>query len=734
MLGDSHAGDASSRSPGGRPDLDIRVARDYPELLQRIPAIIYIADAGPAGRWHYVSPQIRAILGYTSEEWRAESSLWAARLHPEDREWVLSSEAEEAAARSEGSAIEYRMLHRDGHVVWLRDDASLVRLQDGSVRWHGVLSDITERKQVEVELERRAAQQAAVAKFGEAALEGATAHELVQRAVTVAAGTLGVELAGVAELLGDDQSLMLRAAHGWPQGALGNLVSFEQSPILRALGVRSGVTVVIEGGRGRFGVLGAHSTRQRDFDAGDVDFLQSLANVLADALERQAIEDDIRHRALHDELTGLPNRTLFLDRLEHTLAALRRRGGMAAILFLDLDHFKLVNDSLGHHVGDELLAAAAPRLKQAVRASDTVARFGGDEFGILLEAIADEDDAAHMAERVAAAFSRPFVLQGSEHFVSASVGIAVAHGTELPEELIRDADAAMYRAKERGRARYELFDEVMRSRAISRLRIENDLRRALERHELLLEYQPMVSLIDGSIWSVEALVRWQHPNRGLLMPSDFLPIAEGNGLIEPIGRWVLEQACRQAGHWYRARPDDAPVGISVNLSALQIARPELPELVLASVRAGGLDPACLSLELKERSMLGDFEALHEALDALKALGVRLVLDDFGMGHSSFTYLTRLPLDAIKVDRAFVDGLGTDGRDTAITEAIVAMARALSLEVIAAGVETQAQAEALLAMGCRLAQGFHFSRPVLPARVSEMLQGGKRLGVGGHAHG
>jgi diguanylate cyclase (GGDEF)-like protein len=403
---------------------------------------------------------------------------------------------------------------------------------------------------------------------------------------------------------------------------------------------------------------------------------------------------------------------------------------MAAILFLDLDHFKLVNDSLGHHVGDELLAAAAPRLKQAVRATDTVARFGGDEFGILLEAIADEDDATHMAERVAAAFSRPFVLEGSEHFVSASVGIAVARGHELPEELIRDADAAMYRAKERGRARYELFDEVMRSRAISRLRIENDLRRALEREELRLEYQPMVSLSDGTIWSIEALVRWQHPKRGLVMPAEFLPIAEGNGLIEPIGRWVLDQACRQAGQWYRARPDAAPVGISVNLSALQISRPELPELVLSSLLAGGLDPACLSLEIKERSTLGDFDALREALEALKALGVRLVLDDFGMGHSSFTCLTRLPLDAIKVDRAFVDGLGTDGRDTAITEAIVAMSRALSLEVIAAGVETQAQAEALLAMGCRLAQGYHFSRPVRPARVSEMLHGGARLAAGG----
>jgi predicted signal transduction protein with EAL and GGDEF domain len=358
-----------------------------------------------------------------------------------------------------------------------------------------------------------------------------------------------------------------------------------------------------------------------------------------------------------------------------------------------------------------------------------VARFGGDEFGILLDEIADERDATHMAERVAAAFSRPFVLAGNEHFVSASIGIALARGGELPQELIRDADAAMYRAKERGRARYELFDEVMRGRAIARLRVENDLRRALERDELRLEYQPLVSLSDGSIRSVEALLRWEHPERGRVMPSEFLPIAEGNGLIEPIGRWVLEQACRQAGYWYAARPDDAPVGISVNLSALQIARAGLPELVLSSLHSSGLDPACLSLEIKESAMLGDFDALHDALDALKDLGVRLVLDDFGMGYSSLTYLTRLPLDALKVDRSFVDGLGTDGRDTAITEAIIAMSRALSLDVIAAGVETRAQADALLALGCRVAQGYYFSRAVPATSISEMLHGGRLLPAG-----
>ncbi len=452
-----------------------------------------------------------------------------ARVHPADRDWVLDSEAGHATDEGHPTAIEYRMLHRDGHEVWIRDDAALVELDDGTLRWHGVLSDVTERKRVEAVLERRAAQQAAVAKFGEHALEGATTSELMQRAVSVAAETLGADLVGVAELLPDQSGFAVRAGYGWPDPDVTDVTlpggsasqagfailggkpvvvedwaepqPFAQSAAIQRMGIQSGIVVVIEGSRGPFGILGAHSVRAREYDAGDVDFLQSLANVLADALERQAIEDDIRHRALHDSLTGLPNRALFLDRLDHTLAALRRRGGLAAILFLDLDHFKLVNDSLGHHVGDELLTAAAPRLKQAVRASDTVARFGGDEFGILLEAIADERDAIQMAERVAAAFSRPFVLDGNEHFVSASVGIALARGGELAAELIRDADAAMYRAKERGRARYELFDEVMRGRAIARLRVENDLRRALERDELRLEYQPIVSLSRRSIRS-----------------------------------------------------------------------------------------------------------------------------------------------------------------------------------------------------------------------------------------
>jgi diguanylate cyclase (GGDEF)-like protein/PAS domain S-box-containing protein len=726
----------------------------YPELLDRVPAIIYVADAGDIGRWHYVSPQIRSILGYTPEEWCADAGLWASRLHPQDRDRVLRHEARsEADLAHPGGASEYRLRHRDGHMVWIRDDALLVPDRDGSLRWHGVLSDISERKQVEAELEQRAAQQSAVARLGEHALEGISTAELMNEAVAGAAEILDVGVAVVLEHLPVDDLLVLRAGVGWPPSAIDELRfpagaasqagytmktgrpvlvtdwrterRFRNSPPLAELETRSGLSVIIDGPHGPFGVLGIHCMQPRDFGAGDVDFLQSLANVLADALQRQATEDRIRHRALHDSLTGLPNRVLFLDRLEQALARLRRRDTIVAVLFLDFDRFKLVNDSLGHQVGDELLAAAAPRLKQAVRASDTVARFGGDEFGILLEEVAGEREAVDMAERIAAVFTRPFVLAGSEHFVTISIGIALARGGELAEDLIRDADAAMYRAKEHGRARYELFDEVMRDRAIVRLRVGNDLRRALERDELRIEYQPVVSLRDQSIIGVEALLRWEHPERGRIPPTEFIPIAEEDGLIEPIGLWVLERACGQAAHWCRARPEAAAIGMSVNLSVVQVTNRGFPALIAEVLRTTGLDPSCLSVEITESVMLRDAAALTDALPALKSIGLRLVLDDFGTGYSSLGYLTRLPLDAIKIDRSFVDGLGTDRRDTAITEAIIAMSHALSLEVVAEGVETALQAAELSRLGCGIGQGFLFSQAVPAAEITRML----RLGPG-----
>jgi diguanylate cyclase (GGDEF)-like protein len=639
------------------------------------------------------------------------------------------------------------MLHRDGHVVWIRDDGSLHRDSAGRLRWYGVLSDITEQKRAEAELERRAAQQAAVARLGERALESVDISELIDQACAAATELLDVELASVAELAADRKMFRLRAGRGWPPGHIGTLTlggdpatqagytissgapvvvtdweteeRFAESLALQA-GARSGISVTIEGLVQPFGVFAVHSMRPRQYSAGDVDFVQSLANVLADALARQATEDEIRHRALHDSLTGLPNRTLFLDRLEHTLARLRRGSSLAAVIFLDLDRFKLVNDSLGHLAGDELLTAVGPRLKQALRATDTVARFGGDEFGILLEDIASEVAATQAAQRIAAVFARPFVLGSVEHFITASVGIALARGGERADELVRDADTAMYRAKEGGRARYELFDDDLRARAVSRLRMETELRRSMDRRELWLAYQPVVSLRDETIVSVEALLRWRHPERGLIPPAEFVPIAEETGLIESIGSWVLDEACRQAAQWHAAMPDRAPVAISVNLSAVQIANAMLPDTVAMAVRAADLDPSSLRLEITESVLIGETAGLTENLASLRELGVQLVLDDFGTGYSSLGYLTRLPLDALKVDRAFVAGLGHDPQDTSITEAIIAMARALSLPVICEGVETEMQLAELRRMGCDQIQGYYFSRPVDAQTIMSML--------------
>jgi diguanylate cyclase (GGDEF)-like protein/PAS domain S-box-containing protein len=723
---------------------------DHTQLLDRLPAIIYIADAGAAGRWHYVSPQVKEILGFSPEEWRARPQLWAERLHPDDRNRVLEGEELYHVGAPQTSADEYRMIHRDGRTVWIRDDAVLVR-EHGTTRWHGVLSDISDRKQAEAELEQRAAQQAAVARLGEHALEGASPTALMQEAVTRAAEILGVEISGVAQYLADEDCLILRNGVGWPKSAIGSVRlpagnasqvgytvltqapvvvedwtlerRFGESPFLKDLGARSGLTVPIEGREGPFGALGVQSLAPRSFSAGDIDFLQALANVLADAITRQSTEDDIRHRALHDTLTELPNRALFLDRLEQALARNRRRRSLTAILFLDLDRFKLVNDSLGHQVGDELLSSIAPRLRQAVRASDTVARFGGDEFAIMVEDIPDERLAVETAERIAAAFAKPFALRGREHFVTTSVGIALSRGRDHADELIRDADAAMYRAKERGGARYELFDEVMRGRAIARLGVENDLRRALERDELALHYQPLVSLGTRAIVGVEALLRWYHPERGLISPAEFIPVAEETGMIEPIGRWVLEQACADAKRWQNARHGTEPLGISVNLSGVQLANPELADVVVGALERSDLDPSCLSLEITESVLLADADSLTEVLAALKTTGVRVVLDDFGTGYSSLAYLTRLPLDALKVDRSFVNGLGSEPRDTAITQAIIAMAKVLGLGVVAEGVELPRQVTELRALGCGLAQGFHFSRPVPAAEITQMLVSG-----------
>jgi diguanylate cyclase (GGDEF)-like protein/PAS domain S-box-containing protein len=554
----------------------------YRSLVEQIPTVIYMDDVDETNSALYRSPFIREMLGYTPEELVSGSVSWQDLLHAEDRELVL---AENARTNKSGKPfkIEYRLIHRDGRVVWVRDEAMLIRDDAGEpLYWQGVFIDITERKELEAQLV---------------------------------------------------------------------------------------------------------------------------------------------HQAFHDPLTGLPNRVLFMDRLGQGLARTARHGHRIAILFLDLDNFKVINDSLGHKAGDQLLVAVADRLLACVRPGDTVARFGGDEFTLLLEYVSDSQEPARVAERVSEELHVTFNIEGHEVVVTTSIGISLgASGYDEPEDLLRNADVAMYEAKNKGRARHELFNSDMDARARERLQLEGETRHAVSEGEFRVYYQPVVKLDTGKIIEVEALVRWEHPRHGLLSPDNFIPLAEETGLIVPIGQRVLEDACRQVRSWQKHTGVRGLV-LSVNLSPKQLQYPELVEDVSQILSRTELDPRYLKLEITERLMMDDAESSIVILRKLRDMGVQIAIDDFGTGYSSLSYLKRFPVNVLKIDRSFVEGLGRVSEDTAIVRATIAFARSLGMSVTAEGIETAEQLTYVRALGCDLGQGYYLSRPLPSDAAGELLCGG-----------
>jgi len=716
--------------------------------LEHVDAAVCAVDA--EGRITSFNPAAERMFGYDEAEVLGRSPLDLLNAEPRRR----TEAAREAVLADGRHASAWRLRRKSGeefdghiHTVAVSDDHGGLK---GMV---AVYQDLSERLALIAALERKAAQQAAVAALGERALEAEHPSALVDRAVEMVRQTLQVELVALFELVDEGRMLALAAGAGFPDDFVGHTTvpggwvdgqegftlirrepvivddarrerRFVQAALVGDLGAIAGASVVVQGHGGTHAVLAAYAARPGAFTAEDVTFLQSMANVLGDALDRFAGEEEIRHRGLHDPLTELPNRTLVLDRLAQAVARVDRTGPAhprIALLFLDLDHFKNINDGLGHRAGDDVLCQVADRLRAAVRPVDTVGRFGGDEFVVLCEDVIDEAMARTIAERLAASFEKPFRAGGDDHVLGASIGVALmdtgADAVLDPDALLRDADAAMYRAKEAGRSRIEVFDMGMRAWAVDRLATEAALRRALEADdEIVVHYQPIVDLADGAIAAVEALVRWQHPERGLLGPDAFVGVAEDSGLIVPLGRRVLELACAQAAAWAAGRGEDrAVLPVHVNLSPRQLHDQSLVDTVVAAL--GDAAPGSLALEITEGTLIDRGVDRVALLEELRDRGVALVLDDFGTGWSSLARLAELPIGGLKVDRSFVADI--DGRGGPIVDAIVRLARAFDLPVVAEGIETAAQLEALGRLDCGLGQGFLFARP-LPAEALTAL--------------
>ena len=654
----------------------------FRSLVENARDVIHVINGD--GTTRYITPSVQHLLGFRPEELIGKMAL--DLVHPDDRATAMAALRLDRYAPGAGRGLEFRVGHRDGS--WRVFEGVGTNLMDDPTVQGVIVNsrDITGRKRAEEETARLAAfPRATPSPILECDAEGVViyANPAAERTLR----ELAVE--DTRRLLPEEHELIVRRV------------------LETGVGVRDAEVGI--GGR----VLAWLYNPQPG--------LGTVHLFGEDVTERQQSQARLYHEAMHDALTGLPNRPFFMQRL--TAALVRHRRGEAAppaVLFLDLDRFKVVNDSLGHHVGDELLVAVAGRLRGCVRDEDTVARFGGDEFAVLLEELDDPAYASLVAERIASAVAAPVNLSGYEVFTGASIGIAMgAEGHDRPEYLLRNADMAMYRAKGSGASRYEVFDRAMHARALARLQMETDLRRALSRGEFVLHYQPIVALSTGRMIGVEALCRWMHPEQGMIPPGDFIGTAEETGIIVPLGEWVLEEACTRLAEW-RAEFAHARIAVSVNLSARQFAHRGLVGHVRRTLERTGLDARHLKLELTESVLMEGGGTTAAMLQELSDLGIDLQLDDFGTGYSSLAYLHRFPIGALKIDRSFVSRMLPQDPTAQLVRSIASMAKGLNLAVTAEGVETMEQLAQVREIGCDFAQGFLISRPLPAAAMRDLL--------------
>ena len=657
----------------------------------------------------YVSPSILNIIGYTPQELVGNYPL--ETVHPDDVNRMRDAYAAAIADPSKVTAVTYRRRHKDGHYIWCESTGRAIVGEAGAVEEvHIITRDISERRRAEEQL--RAAESRYRSIF-ENAVEG-----IFQ---TSPDGRYLAANPSLARIYGYDSPAQLVGSYSDISRQLylddGKRAEFVER--MKKEGKVSNFEAEIRR-KDEQTIWISENAREVRGDDGELLYYEGTVE---DITARKVAQDQLLHDALHDKLTNLANRALFSDRLAQAFSRMKRHpDAVFAVLFLDFDRFKNINDSLGHLAGDQLLIAIARRLEGCLRPGDTVSRLGGDEFAILLEDVNEQSDATNVAERVQSAMTQPFTLMGQEIFSSASIGIALAHSDyENPDDLLRDADMAMYRAKSLGKARHEVFDSGMHTRAVALLQLETDLRWAIERQEFELHYQPIVSLKTGLITGFEALVRWRHPERGMVSPTEFVPIAEETGWIVPIGTWVLETACEQLARWQEELAYHPPLTMSVNLSGKQFSQADLIPVIREQLRKWNIAPENLKLEITESAIMENAQAVTERLHTLRSLGVKLALDDFGTGYSSLSYLHRFPLDTLKIDRSFVTRMQDGGENREIVRTIVALGLNLGMDVIAEGIEETSQLEDLRELSCSEGQGYFFSRPLAPPEVMQLLQ-------------